>query len=364
MGLNSSCGKMTRNRLFSPMKMNINPQNIIVRMPNWLGDLVMATPILADLRSHWPEAKITAMCQNNVGGLLKNDPNVDELFLFKRPSGWVHREHYRDILKPLGHGNYDLGVLLTNSFSSAWWFRFGGVKNIIGFADHWRSLLLDQAVPYPKSRKEIHQVTLYKKLLEPLGIPISSTSPELYLSDQERDDARELLMRYGIKSTTKLVGINPGAAYGSAKCWLPERFKEVTQKLLQDPQVYVVYFGDSSGAPLINTICAGFPERVINLAGKTSLRQLVALIEQCKVLLTNDSGPMHIAAALKTPLLALFGSTSNIATGPYQFGTTIHKHVACSPCFQRTCPIDFRCMKSITSEEVYSQLHSILNGKA
>lgn len=340
--------------------MKMDPKNIIVRMPNWLGDLVMATPILADLRTSWPKAKITAMGQSNVGGLLKNDPNIDELFLFKRPSGWAHRKQYRDILGPLQHGCYDLGILLTNSFSSAWWFRFGKVKNIIGFADHWRSLLLDKAIPYPANRKKIHQVTLYKELLTPLGIPLSDTDPKLYITEEEKNQAKELLKKYGIKKDSKVIGINPGAAYGSAKCWLPERFNEVTKELLKDPQIYIVFFGDQAGLPLVNQICSGMPERVINLAGKTSLLQLVALIDQCDLLLTNDSGPMHIAAALQIPLLALFGSTSNVATGPYKFGRTIHKQVSCSPCFQRTCPIDFRCMKSITSKEVYENLLHLL----
>jgi heptosyltransferase-2 len=346
------------------LSMNLNteiPKNIIVRMPNWLGDLVMATPVLKDIRNHWPKAKITAMCQSNVGALLKNDPHIDELFIFKRPSGWLHRQHYRDILTPLRHGNYDLGILLTNSFSSAWWFRLGNVKNRIGYADHWRSFLLDIAVPYPSNKKELHQVVIYKKLLEPLGIPVSDTLPEIYLSRDEKIEARSLLKSYGVEEKTKLIGVNPGAAYGSAKCWLPERFEEVTLRLLKDPDLFVVYFGDSAGVSLIKRICDKMPDRVINLAGKTNLRQLIALIERCQVFLTNDSGPMHIAAALKIPLLALFGSTSDVATGPYKTGTIIHKHVSCSPCYQRTCPIDFRCMKNISSDEVYRQLLSIMN---
>ena len=114
----------------------------------------------------------------------------------------------------------------------------------------------------------------------------------------------------------RLVGINPGAAYGSAKCWLPERFRQVTEKLLKHENIQIVYFGDSVTQPLVKEICQGLPSRVINLAGVTTLRQLASLIKLCDVLLTNDSGPMHIAAAVGTPLVALFGSTNEIATGP------------------------------------------------
>lgn len=339
---------------------NPSPQNIIVRMPNWLGDVVMATPVLADLRHHWPNAKITAMCQSNVAGLLKHDPHIDELFSFKRPSGWLHREHYRNILLPLRHGDYDLGILLTNSLSSALWFWRGHVRNRLGFTGNLRYFFLDKAIPFPQNLQKQHLVLTYKALLQPLGIHPSETSPALYLSEDEINTARELLRKQGVHDQDIVIGINPGAAFGSAKCWLPERFQELTERLLADPRIRIVYFGDFAGTSLVNQICSQMPDRVINLAGKTSLRELVSLIKLCHIFLTNDSGPMHIAAALKTPLLALFGSTSAIKTGPYQHGTIIHKHVSCSPCYQRTCPIDFRCMKEISVDEVYLALQKLI----
>ena len=160
------------------------------------------------------------------------------------------------------------------------------------------------------------------------------------------------------------MGINPGATYGSAKCWLPERFREVAERLLKDLDVYLVFFGDLATSSLVKEICQGLPSRVVNLAGVTSLRQLTSLISLCDVLLTNDSGPMHIADALGTPIVALFGSTSEVVTGPYRSsGVVIHKHVDCSPCYQRTCPIDFRCMKRIEADEVYGAIQKVLAAK-
>ena len=334
------------------------PNNIIVRLPNWLGDLVMATPILSNLRQKYKLAKITAMCQSGVGKLIEHDPNIDELFVFNKPSGWTHRDESRDIITPLKHGKYDLGVLLTNSFSSAFRFWRGDVKNRIGFSKNMRSLFLNKAVPFPENIEKQHLVQTYQMLLAPLDITETHTSPKLYVTDAEIVEAKQLLEKYGFDSRNIIVGINPGAAYGSAKCWLPERFKEVTQKLLSDPNVRVIYFGDKVGSPLVNEICSGFDSRVLNIAGKTSLRQLVALISLCKVFLTNDSGPMHIASALGTPLVALFGSTSDVKTGPYAGGIVIHKHVSCSPCYKRVCPIDFKCMKQISVDEVYDALRS------
>ncbi len=337
--------------------MKETPTNIIVRMPNWLGDLVMATPVLKDLRSTFPKASITAMCQKNACSLISRDPNIDEIICFKKPSGWIHRRTHFEIIDPIRKGGYDLGILLTNSISSAWWFWRGRVGYRLGFSNGIRNLLLSKSTAFPKNVESQHLVLTYKSLLEPLGVPPSDSSPQLYLTDKEIDDAKQLLSRYGVDlSKHTVVGINPGAAYGSAKCWLPDRFEGVTKKLLQDPNAYVLYFGDNNGAPLVNKICRGFSERVINLAAKTSIRELMALIKLCSVFLTNDSGPMHIAAALQTPLVALFGSTSDVKTGPYPKGKVIHKHVECSPCYKRVCPIDFRCMKRIEVEEVYNEL--------
>lgn len=339
----------------------LNPKNIIIRMPNWLGDFVMATPVIADLHAHWPEAKITAMCQGAVGSLLEQNPHVHEVFAFKRAKGWFSRQAKEEIVQPLCQGQYDLGILLTNSFSSAWWFWRGKIKNRIGYAANCRHWLLNKSVPFPKERNRQHLVMTYKNLLVSLGIPLSNTPPTLYLSDEEKLAAARWLVRHPISPASIIVGINPGAAYGSAKCWLPARFREVVEKLLENPKVIILFFGDKVGAPLVEEISRFFPpNRVINLAGQTNLRELMAFIQACHVFLTNDSGPMHIASALGTPLTALFGSTDDYITGPYGGGEIIHKHTPCSPCYRRECPIDFRCMTRIETHEVYHKLQSIL----
>jgi heptosyltransferase II len=338
------------------------PGKIIVRMPNWLGDLVMATPILTDLRNTWPEAKITALCQGALGAVIQEDPHIDQVVSFKRPSRWLQRQALKEIIHPLRQGGYDLGILLTNSLSSAWWFWQGNVKNRVGYAAHWRSWLLDFPVPFPEKGHSQHLVTTYKMLLEPLGIPVSPTSPRLFFTSGELQAARALLVEHGVEPSELLIGINPGAAYGSAKCWLPDRFKQLSQHLLDYPNLKILFFGDKAGAPLVQEICHKLPpNRVINLAAKTSLRQLMALIQTCNLFLTNDSGPMHVASALGVPLIALFGSTSDQTTGPYNGGRVIHKHVPCSPCYRRECPIDFRCMTRIEVGEVYQEIQNLIN---
>lgn len=341
----------------------MQPKNIIVRMPNWIGDLVMATPILTDLRAAFPEASITAMAYEKIGTLLETDPAIDELFLFSRAKGMIRRIRQRNIVKKLRDGKYDLGILLTNSFSSAWQFWQGGVKNKVGFSADGRAFLLDHAASFPKERKTQHLVLTYKALLEKLGIKRSDTRPRLFLKEGEKKEAWGLVKRFDIPANPKLIGINPGAAYGSAKCWLPERFREVAKRLIEeDPAHVVIFFGDMSHKQLINDICSGLPARVLNLAGQTDLRSLMALISICSVFLTNDSGPMHIADSLDVPLVALFGSTDPIATGPYRHSQAVmQKKVSCAPCFKRVCPIDFPCMKGLTVEAVFKRVLETLH---
>ena len=339
------------------------PENILVKMPNWIGDAVMATPVLQDLRSHFPNSKITALGTCSIAALIEKDPHLTEVMSYKKPNGWIHRAEHYELIDALQKGAFDAGLLLTNSFSSAWWLWRGKVRNKVGFVKTGRSWLLDVAVPYPKNMEKMHLVDVYKSLLPPFGIPHSNTAPKLYLGPEDLEYKKIFFELNRIEKDAIVVGINPGASYGSAKCWLPERFKEVALKLLENPKVVVLFFGDHAGSDLVHEICKDMPPRVLNLAGKTSLRELMTLIASCSVFLTNDSGPMHIASAFGIPLVALFGSTSAIKTGPYNGGCVINKKVECSPCYKRVCPIDFRCMTSISSEEVYQKLNTLINKK-
>ncbi len=331
---------------------------ILVRMPNWVGDLVMATPVLADLRRAYPEASITAMALSSMVELLREDRSIDALFPFHRHLSQLEKGDDRSIIAKIKAGQYDLGILLPNSFSSAWWFWQGKVKRKIGYSSFSRRFLLTDRVELPEEK--MHQVDRYKRLLLPLGIRFSETRPKLIFSQKEIEEAKLLLFRKGYVEGANLVGIHPGAAYGSAKCWPPDRYRELALALVQE-NLFVVFFGDARASGLISEICLGLPSSVINLAGETSIRELSCLIHDCDVFVTNDSGPMHIAAAVGTPLVALFGSTDDAVTGPYGNPlSVINKKVSCSPCLKRVCPIDFRCMMQISVGEVKTKvLHHV-----
>lgn len=340
------------------MKTSPQPKNIIVRMPNWLGDFVMATPILTILRSHFPSSSITAMCKEPLASLLQEDQDVDAVFSFQKPEGNLfQRTMGTDIVEGLKAGKYDCGILLTNSFSSAWWFFLGNIPRRIGFANSIRRFLLTDPVKPVLSHEHLHLVDAYKRILSPLGIHHSTASPRLFLSSKVKQEMQDLLKQRNIPEKKKLILIHPGAAFGTAKCWLPERFTALAEKLLLDPDTYIIFVGSLQQEELIKNICRSLSKRAINLAGATNLMELACLIAQSDLLITNDSGPMHIAAALHIPLVALFGSTNPEITGPYLCQeSVIWKEVPCSPCFRRICTTDFSCMKSITVEEVYQKI--------
>lgn len=338
--------------------------NILVRMPNWIGDIVMGTPVLEDLRKHFPNASLTAMCLHPACHLLENDPAIDELFCFHKKRYLSRRDAHRNIIEKMKNGKYDIGILLTNSFSSAWLFWQGHIPRRIGFVAHMRSLLLTDPLPFPASRQRQHLTRTYKALLSPLGIQESETAPTLYITDEEKAAATEFLKHCGTLPGECIIGINPTAAYGAAKCWPPERFRILALKLAQSKEKpKIIFFGSNDQIPSIKEICRDLPPSVINAAGGTTLRELMALIAACSLLVTNDSGPMHIADAFNVPVIALFGSTDPIVTGPYRGqGKVIAKNVPCAPCFKRTCPIDFRCMTQITVDEVYREVLVCLAG--
>jgi heptosyltransferase II len=340
-------------------------RSIVVRAPNWLGDAVMATCILEDLAIRYPEAKITVLCQVNIAPVFLNNPFVHAIQSFKRANLWIHRANNIEVIEQLVKESYDVGVLLTHAFSSAWWFYRAGVKRRLGYQGRWRSFLLTDSVPFSKNRDTQHEVQTYKELLAPLGISLSHTKPHLYITEEEKEAAKDLLLRLGATfGKTKILGINPTAAYGSSKCWPKEKFRTMAQELQTDDNHLILFFGDEAGKEIVDEMTKGLGDNVINLAGRTSLRELFALISFCDLFISGDSGPMHSASALNIPLIALFGSTSFVRTGPYESKTSFviekQEGLSCAPCYKRICPIDFPCMKKITEEEVIKKIHEIL----
>lgn len=325
------------------------PKKILIRLPNWIGDAVMASPIIELIQRKWPEALITILGLKSVIALFEQDPYIHSTIALQKD------EPSKIVAQKIKEHHFDLGLLLTNSFSSAWLFYRARIKCRVGFSKDMRKFLLSKSLPYPKDKTSEHMITTYQRLLKKIGI-FEQAKPRLYLQEGEVEEAKVFLKEKGIDSKQIVIGINPTAAFGPAKCWLEERYQQLAQKLLEYPNVHLLFFGDSQSREKLERICNALNSRAYNLAGQTTIRELMALTKACDLFLTNDSGPMHIACALNVPVVAIFGSTSIEATGPYHKSAALYKKVSCSPCFKKECPIDFRCMKAIGVEEVYTTI--------
>jgi heptosyltransferase-2 len=334
-------------------------KNIIVRMPNHVGDCVMATPVLSDLKQHFTSAKITVMCKQNIVSMFEKDQDVDFIIGFTKPK---NRRERKKIAMQLRERNFDLGVLLPNSFSSAFLFWQAGIGARLGYSRDGRRLLLTHPVKQLPSWQSYHFVDQYKMILKGVGVKRSRTKPRLFLDEKDLKRARTILNEAGVSEVDTIIGVNPSAASGTAKIWPKEKFRQLVQALSTKPNVKILLFGDNFSKPTVDEITQGQNAQVINLAAKTTLQEAIAIIKLCKVMVSNDSGPMHIAAAVNTPVVAIFGPTNDLLSGPYtHFCHIIHKHVKCSPCHLGTCPIDHRCMLQIQVEEVLDKVVRWLN---
>lgn len=313
---------------------------IIVRMPNWIGDFVMATPLLEDIKKKYPNSFLAVLCKKYLLDLIEKNKFIDTIYFVE------------DGIKKIADKRFDFGILSTNSFSSAYFFYRAKIKKRIGFSSDCRFFLLHKKLPFPSKRKSQHLTVTYKALLQPLGIEISDSKPKLFLNPYKKEKIEKLL---GKKK--KIISIASFAAYGDAKCWPLENYYQLSKELIKEG-CSVVFLGNKKNRILYSLM---IPE-VLDLIGKTSLSELMWVIKKSEVVVSNDSGPMHIASALGIPLVALFGSSDPKVTGPCSQGEIICKNVSCSPCFQRTCK-KLTCMRKITVVEVLEKIKEKLYAK-
>jgi len=328
-------------------------QRVLVRAVNWIGDAVMTTPALAALRATFPRAEITLLANPLVGQLLQRHPALDRIMLFDR------KLQHRGLLgrlrlaRQVAAERFDLAVILPNSFDSALIPWLARIPARIGKASDGRSLLLTQRFHEDSSAAERHEVQYYLELLGAFGIAAEQSLPTLAVTAQEEQEAATLLAGHGISAEQMLLGINAGASFGSAKRWYPERFAGVAQRLAASWGARVVLFGGPDEQELVAVIEREMAGNCLNLAGKTTVRQLMALIKRCNFFVTNDSGPMHIAAAFGVPLAAVFGPTDHSGTAPCsERAVIIRQDQPCAPCKLRVCPTDHRCMTAVTVDDV------------
>lgn len=328
-------------------------RKILVRSVNWIGDAVMTTPALSVIREHFPHAEITILANALVSQLFSHHPGINSIITFDR-QGRHHGVAGRlRLAAELRRHAFDLAIILPNSFDSALVPWLAGIPARIGKCSDGRTLLLSGRYNAAKGSPPCHEVEYYLNLIQYFGVTGRSTRPHLFISSEEAERASALLNESGIQPDDFVLGINPGASYGSAKRWYPDRFAQVARRLADEWSAKVVIFGGPSETAIAADIEGRLEGTAVNMAGKTSVRELMALIKRCNFFITNDSGPMHIAAAFDVPLVAIFGSTDHTGTSPYsEKAVVVRKEVECSPCKLRECPTDHRCMTAVTEESV------------
>jgi heptosyltransferase II len=335
-------------------------ERLLIRGTNWVGDAVMSVPALRAIRRIFGHARITLLVRPWVRDVYSGCDFVDEILVFDKEhahKGW------RGILRlasDLQRDNFDAAILLQNAFEAAFLSWRARIPVRIGYARDGRNLLLTHSCRIDPEVKNEHQAYYYLGILSSASLIESWKQPgpldiSLGITPENQVQARERLKSCGIGATETLIGLNPGAFYGGAKRWLTERYAAVADALAERHGCRILIFGAANEARIAEEVSGSMHRKPVVLAGKTSLGELKGLLRECALLITNDSGTMHLAAALDVPQLAIFGSTSAVATGPLSgVAEVIQRPVDCSPCFLRECPIDFRCMKAVTIEEVLS----------
>jgi len=335
-------------------------KRILVRGPNWLGDAVMCEPTLRGLRSLFPEAQIALLVKPYVAEVFAGHPALTRVLTYDgkgRHAGlygkWV-------LAGQLRRQGFDLAVLFQNAFEAALLSFLAGVPRRFGYATDGRSLLLSDPVAVPDRRSPPHLVRYYWDLLKPLGLTGDPVAPKLVVFPEEEQAMEGRFVKGGLTASDVVVGINPGSTGGRAKRWLPERFAEAADRLCRTiresrgQQASVVILGGKEEEQLGQEIAARLSSRSLVLSGATTIRELMAALKRCEVLLTNDSGPMHVATALRVPVVGIFGSTDWRKTAP--FGNAdglVRQPVDCAPCMLLDCPIDHRCMTRVSVDQVY-----------
>ena len=344
------------------MKTDFSQVNrILVRGVNWVGDTVLSYPTVQQLKTFFPKSHLAVLIPSYLVDLWKTFPYVDEIIPFQKKGGIGSIWEDLNLSQSLKERNFDLAVILPRSFRSALHIYLARIPIRIGYQDEWRSLFLTHGIRRRKEFLHAHRVRYYQKLIEPLGKIESLPSPQIFLREEDRRWADQALKDLGILEGKPLIGMNPGATYGLAKCWYPDRFGELGKRLVEKWQTKVLLFGKEEERPIVHEILRHMGTKGIDLTGKTGLLQLAALLERCALLVTNDTGTMHVATAVGTPVVALFGSTDPITTGPWGEGhVVVKKDVDCSPCWKRVCPTDHKCMKLITVDEVLKECERYL----
>jgi len=336
---------------------------LVIVAPNWLGDAVMALPAIADVRRHYPSAHLAVAARGSVAPLFNMVQGVDEVITLPGRGGWRALTSWQQDAAALAGGGFEAALLLPNSFATGLIASRSGIAERWGFATDGRARYLTR--PVPKPRAPLHQGAYYQALTTALGVPPGPLHARVW---PNTDWAKEVLREIGLDLDEPFAVFAPGAAYGRAKQWLPERFAQLAHMLIEQRNWSVVMVGSNADRAVCKEIDSRLPtagsrlNRLIDFSGKSDLATLAGILAVARAVVSNDSGAMHLAGAVGTHVVAPFGATNETRTSPLPAGPeapapTILTHaVFCRPCMLRECPIDHRCMRGITAERAFESL--------
>ena len=332
---------------------------LVIVAPNWLGDAVMALPAIADVRQHFAGAHMAVAARPSVAPLFTMVQGIDDIVTLPGGGGLRALVGWKKDAAALAAGRFDVAVLLPNSFATAFAASKAGIAERWGFATDGRAGRLTRAIPKPSG--ELHQYAYYQALTSALGIPAGPPHARVW---PNADAARQLLRDIGLDLDEPFVVFAPGAAYGRAKQWLPARFAELAEMLINQRGWSVLMVGAAGDRDACEEIASRLPRtgtrinRLIDFSGKSDLPTLAGVLAQAHAVVSNDSGAMHLAGAVGTKVVAIFGPTNERRTSPLRSSddaprpVVLTQDVFCRPCMLRECPIDHRCMRRIHAQTV------------
>jgi heptosyltransferase-2 len=347
---------------------DFNPKNIVVRGTNWVGDAMMTVPALREIRRLFPEAHITLATRPWAKGLFSGAEFIDELQVHEGSGLRSVVQQVREWRKQ----SFDLAILFPNSLETALVASLARVPFRIGYATDGRQALLTHALELPEWRSVKHEVFYYLQIVAELEWLIKheqtflNRQPDssLNISSGRQAAARDFLRSHGVGSSKDgrvLIALCPGSVNSRAKRWPAERYAELGDRLIGELQAEVILIGSAAEVDVSHAVSRQMREQPVVLTGQTDLAQLVAILSQVDLLITNDTGPAHIASALGRPTLVIFGPTNPLTTRPFSpFGQVLRQPPDCAPCMLRDCPIDHRCMTAITPADVFERARLVL----
>lgn len=335
---------------------------ILLRIPNWVGDAVICLPAIEAVRDSFPGSSITVLARPWVAPIMEVHPAIDHVIQYKRPGKLLQNlKEMFSIITILNRKKFDLAILFQNAFEAAFIAWCARIPSRVGYGTDRRGFLLTRSLKIRRQEGKDHQIHYYLGILEAMGLKARYKEPRIYLPPSVSAEARKRLAGEGVRDGDLLVGLGPGAMFGGAKRWPPEDFASVGERASRIKGSKLVILGSKGEKDIAQAVERKLNGLAVNLCGKTELNEAVAVIGRCNVFVTNDSGLMHVAAAMGVPTVAVFGPTDPSATGPVgAVATYVRAEVECAPCLKAECPGDHKCMNSVTVDMVWREVERLL----